>query len=72
MKRPYSRRTLDALIKHIAAGGSTETYLRSHPRVSPEQIAAIFEDLRDAVDQVVIRTLAETPSDQDLIAGDSQ
>lgn len=59
MKRRYSRRTLDALIRHIAAGGSTETYLRTHPRVTREQIDAIFEDLRNAVDRISMRIGAE-------------
>jgi hypothetical protein len=50
--RRYSRRTLDALLRHLAEpGNSTRTYLASHPRVSQAQIDAIFEDLRAAVDR---------------------
>ena len=52
MTKPYDPRTLRALIRHITEhGGSTQSYLRTHPRVSPEQIDAIFADLRHAFDR---------------------
>lgn len=53
MTRRYSRRTLDALLRHLTQPGhSTQTYLASHPRVTQAQIDAIFEDLKAAVDRV--------------------
>lgn len=53
MTRRYSRRTLDALVRHLTQPGhSTQTYLASHPRVTQAQIDAIFEDLKAAVDRM--------------------
>lgn len=56
-RRRYHRATLEALLRHLAQPGhSTKTYLATHPRVTPEQIDAIFEDLRAAVDRVAAET----------------
>lgn len=52
MKRKYDRRTLNALLRHLAKPGtSTNTYLATHPRIGQEQIDAIFADLMAAVGQ---------------------
>lgn len=71
-RRRYHPATLHALLRHLTQPGqSTKTYLASHPRVSQEQIDAIFDDLRAAVDRIAAQA-AKTRSGEEPKPGTHQ